>query len=81
MVANLERILGVELLCAAQGIEFRAPLSTSAPLEAVLNRLRAHVPPLTEDRYMAPDLEAAAVLVRGAAVVEAAGMPMPELRA
>ena len=81
MVANLERILGVELLCAAQGIEFRAPLSTSAPLEAVLNRLRAHVPPLTEDRYMAPDLEAAAALVRGADVVEAADTPMPELRA
>ena len=81
MVANLERILGVELLCAAQGIEFRAPLSTSAPLEAVLNRLRAHVPTLTEDRYMAPDLEAAASLVRGADVVEATGTPMPELGA
>jgi len=34
MVANLERILGVEAVCAAQGIEFRAPLATSAPLAA-----------------------------------------------
>ncbi|MCB2144611.1 MAG: aromatic amino acid lyase, partial [Rhodobacteraceae bacterium] len=36
MVANLDRILGVELLCAAQGIEFRAPLKTSAPLARAL---------------------------------------------
>ena len=60
MVANLERILGIEALCAAQGIEFRAPLATSAPLAAALARLRAAVPPLGEDRYLAPDLEAAA---------------------
>ena len=60
MVANLERILGIEALCAAQGIEFRAPLTTSAPLQAALARLRADVPPLGEDRYLAPDLEAAA---------------------
>ncbi len=44
MVANLERILGIEALCAAQGVEFRAPLATSAPLQATLARLRAEVP-------------------------------------
>jgi hypothetical protein len=60
MVRNLERILGIEALCAAQGIEFRAPLETSAPLAAVVARLRADVPALGEDRFMAPDLEAAA---------------------
>ncbi|RMD92344.1 MAG: histidine ammonia-lyase, partial [Alphaproteobacteria bacterium] len=41
MVGNLNPILGVELLCAAQGVEFRAPLETSAPLRRVLARLRA----------------------------------------
>ena len=81
MVANLERILGVELLCAAQGIEFRAPLATSAPLAAVLRRLRESVPPLTVDRFMAPDLERAAELVRGGALAAAAGTQMPELGA
>lgn len=79
MVANLDRILGVELLCAAQGIEFRAPLSTSAPLRQVLACLRESVPGLTEDRYMAPDLERAAELVRGAALGRAAEIRMPEL--
>ncbi|MCB2118313.1 MAG: histidine ammonia-lyase, partial [Rhodobacteraceae bacterium] len=59
MVANLDRILGVELLCAAQGIEFRAPLKTSAPLARALARLRRDVATLGADRYLAPDLEVA----------------------
>ena len=41
LVANLNVILGVEAICAAQGIDFRAPLQTSAPLQAVVARLRA----------------------------------------
>ncbi|QFT59367.1 Histidine ammonia-lyase [Sulfitobacter sp. THAF37] len=81
MVANLERILGVELLCAAQGIEFRAPLKTSAPLAAVLDRLRETVPSVVEDRYLAPDLERAATLVRSGTLNEATVVDMPELGA
>jgi len=80
MVANLERILGIEALCAAQGIEFRAPLATSAPLQAALARLRAAVPSLEEDRYLAPDLEAAATLVRDGALTAAAATAFPALR-
>jgi histidine ammonia-lyase len=79
MVANLERILGIEALCAAQGIEFRAPLLTSAPLQAALARLRATVPALGEDRYLAPDLEAAATLVREGVLTAASGAAFPEL--
>ncbi|RYG93285.1 histidine ammonia-lyase [Loktanella sp. IMCC34160] len=79
MVANLERIIGVELLCAAQGIEFRAPLLTSAPLIHVLDHLRRSVPALNEDRYMAPDLETAATLVRSGEISQVTGIPMPEL--
>ena len=63
MVDNLSVILGVEAICAAQGIGFRAPLETSAPLRAVISRLREDVPPLEADRYMAPDLDAAARLM------------------
>ncbi len=79
MVANLERILGIEALCAAQGIEFRAPLTTSAPLQAVIARLRADVPALGEDRFLAPDLETAARLVRDGALLAASGAAFPEL--
>jgi histidine ammonia-lyase len=70
---NLGRILGIELLTAAQGIGFRAPLKTGAPLIRVLERLRADIPALAGDRFMSPDLEAAAALVRADALAQAAG--------
>ncbi len=79
MVENLERILGVELLCAAQGIEFRTPLQTSAPLARVVAGLRQQVDKLEDDRYLAPDLEQAAVLVKSGAMIQAADVAMPEL--
>lgn len=77
MNANLSRILGVEAMCAAQGVEFRAPLMTSAALQGVLARLRARVATIREDRYLAPDLEAAADLVASGALCE--GLDLPEL--
>lgn len=75
MNANLNVILGVEAICAAQGIEFRAPLLTSAPLRAVIARLRGEVARIAEDRYLAPDLEAAARLVAAGTLVEGLGLP------
>ncbi|MBT4038754.1 MAG: histidine ammonia-lyase [Rhodospirillales bacterium] len=74
MNENLSVILGVELLCAAQGIEARAPLVTSPRLQDVLDRLRASVPTLAEDRYLAPDIETAAAMVRSGAIAAAAGL-------
>ena len=71
MNANLAQIIGIEALCAAAGVEFRAPLATSAPLRAVLAALRATIPPLGQDRYMAPDLAEAARLVREGVLVGA----------
>ena len=81
MVENLNVILGVEAICAAQGIEFRAPLQTSAPLMAVVARLRRDVATLGEDRYLAPDLEAAARLVGSGDLAAACGLDLPELSA
>lgn len=72
MVDNLCVILGVELLCAAQGVEARAPLQTSPALQSVLRSLREHVPSLTEDRYLAPDIERATALVRAGQIAQAA---------
>jgi histidine ammonia-lyase len=79
MVDNLNHILGVELLCAAQGIEFRAPLKTSAALARVVARLRRDVLTLGEDRYLAPDLERAAVLVASGEITRAAETTLPSL--
>ncbi len=80
MLENIERILGVELLCAAQGVEFRAPLTTSDALARVVAELRRHVATLGSDRYLAPDIERAATLIRNGDVTRAAATPMPELR-
>jgi histidine ammonia-lyase len=79
MTENLARILGIELICAAQGVAFRAPLATSTPLARVVARLRTDVPALQEDRYLADDLEAAARLVVSGGVADAAGTALPEL--
>ncbi len=79
MLKNLNYILGVELLCAAQGIDFRAPLATSATLQSVVTRLRQDVATLGDDRYLAPDLEKAAQLVTSGAITDATGLQLPEL--
>lgn len=73
MTANLERIVGIEALTAAQGVELRRPLTTSPRLQAVIARIRGDVAALGADRVLAPDLEAAAGLVRTGALAEAAG--------
>jgi histidine ammonia-lyase len=69
MSVNLERILAIEALAAAQGVELRAPLSTSQALQDAIARIRQAVPALGDDRYVAPDLAAAAQLVRSGALV------------
>jgi histidine ammonia-lyase len=79
MAANLNVILGVEAICAGQGIEFRAPLQTSAPLQAALARLRNDVATLGDDRYLAPDLAAAAALIGSGALANATGLSLPHL--
>jgi histidine ammonia-lyase len=66
-------------MCAVQGVEFRAPLQTSAPLQAVLAAFRTKVAALDDDRYLAPDLARAATLVAEGALSKAAGIPLPDL--
>ncbi|MBC7738862.1 MAG: histidine ammonia-lyase, partial [Candidatus Saccharibacteria bacterium] len=79
MVENLNVILGVEAICAAQGVEFRAPLVSSTPLQAVVARLRREVATLGDDRYLAPDLAAAALLIGTGEIARAAGVTLPVL--
>ncbi len=82
MTDNLSHIIGIELLTAAQGVELRAPLRTSPTLGRVVGTLRDEVPALGPDRYLAPELDAASVLIRTGAVVETAGREhFPQLEA
>jgi histidine ammonia-lyase len=68
MIDNVAHILGIELLAAAQGVEFLRPLQSSQALEQVHALLRAQCPPMMQDRYLAPDIEAATALVRSGAL-------------
>jgi histidine ammonia-lyase len=67
MIDNVAHILAIEWLAAAQGVDFLRPLRSSEPLEQALALLRAQVPPMPEDRFLAPDIAAAhALIVSGA---------------
>jgi len=80
MNENLSNIIAVELLCAAQGVEFRAPLKTSGPLQKVIAEIRKVSPTLTDDREVAADIEAVAQLVRDLSIVKASGhRPLMEI--
>lgn len=56
VAGNAAGVIGVELLAAAQGIDFHAPLTTSPPLAQALATVRAQVPFYASDRYMADDM-------------------------
>jgi histidine ammonia-lyase len=83
-IDDVGRVLAVEILCASQALELRregagsfgpgighpeAGLRPSSETEAVLARLRAEIPALHEDRFLAPDLAAAERLVRSGALL------------
>jgi histidine ammonia-lyase len=79
MAANSGAVIGIELLAAAQGCDFHAPLRSSDALERARARLREQVPHLEDDRHFHPDMEVANALVRSGALVEAAGLDLPGL--
>ena len=63
MTDNTAGILAIELLAACQGVDFRAPLKTSEPLEKAKALLREQVPFYDQDRYFAPDIDKATKIV------------------
>ncbi len=74
MAKNAASIIAVELMAAAEAIEHHRPLKSSPRLEPVLALIREKIAPLTEDRYLAPDLAAATELVLSGALGRAAGV-------
>jgi histidine ammonia-lyase len=72
-VANLGRILACEVVCAARGIELRAPLAPAAATAAAVAALRdAGVAGHGQDRWLAPELAAAEQLVASGRLLAAA---------
>ena len=64
IVKNVEYILAIELLSAAQGLEFLKPLKPAARLQSVYESVRAIVPPLGQDMQLSGYIEALVPLVR-----------------
>jgi histidine ammonia-lyase len=71
-VDGLARVLAIELVTAARGVQLRAPVQPARATAAVIAGLRTRVGGPGPDRFLAPDLEAAYELVRGGEVVAAA---------
>ena len=80
MIENTATILGIELLAAAQGIEFLRPLASSRPIEAAHSLLRLQCAAMPADRHIAPDIERATGLVRDGSLARVLrtvpGLPM-----
>ena len=77
MAENALQVIAIEWLAAAQGCDFHHPLRSSRPLEAARTLLRSQVPHLDGDRAFAPDIAAAAALLRSGALVTAVGLDLP----
>jgi histidine ammonia-lyase len=69
MAANTARIVAIELLAAAQGVDLRRPLATSPKLAEAMKLIRGDVPFWDRDRAFAPDLEAIRLRVEHGAFV------------
>ena len=66
LAENAERLLAIELLCAAQGLEYRLPLTPARRVGEAFAAVREIVKPLAEDRVLSGDMEALARAIRGA---------------
>ncbi len=81
MAENAANVVGIELLAAAQGCDFHAPLASSPALENVRAALRTQVPTLQDDRYFHPDMVAATALVRSGGLARGLEAILPSVEA
>jgi histidine ammonia-lyase len=70
IVELLAGVLAIEALAAAQALEYLAPLKPGPRLQRAIAALRARVPPLAQDRVLAPDFAAATALIRAGALAD-----------
>ena len=71
VVTNAQYVLAVELMAAAQALDFRAPLKAGTGAAAAHRHVRTLVPRLQEDRYLKPDVEALAAAIRDGSLLAA----------
>jgi histidine ammonia-lyase len=64
-------VVGIEILCACQGLDLLGPLRTSSALQGVLDLVRSRVPTLADDRPLSPDITIVARLIENGAIEDA----------
>ncbi len=79
MAENVAHVIGIELLAAAQGCDFHAPLTSSSALEPVRARIRSEIPHLDDDRHFHPDIAKATALVRSGDIQGLTKTPLPSI--
>ena len=77
MAENAAHIVAIELLAAAQGIEFHRPRRSSETLESIVAAIRSRVEPYVHDRYFATDIDQVTELVRNGRLGEVAATLLP----
>jgi histidine ammonia-lyase len=71
---HVRTVLAIELLCAAQGLDLRRPLRTTAPLEAAHAAIRARVPAMMVDRPLSPDIAAVRTMIDDGSLLASVGV-------
>lgn len=72
VVENVEKIIGVELFCAAQALDFHRPLQSSAIMDAIHSHVRSKIDHITEDGVMNETMETAIDMVRNKELIQVA---------
>jgi histidine ammonia-lyase len=80
VLANVERVLAIELLAGAQGVEFLAPLQPGIGVRAAREHVRSLSPRLRDDRTLSGDIESVASSIRDGSLVDAVEAEAGELR-
>ncbi|PIE53901.1 MAG: histidine ammonia-lyase [Dethiosulfovibrio peptidovorans] len=71
ILRNVQKVLGIEVLCACQGIDFSKPLQPGKGTKAAYDRIRQDIPFLEKDIFLHPLMEQAIQLVRSGEIVRA----------
>ena len=70
IVENLEKILGIEMMCAAQGFDFRKPMKSNVLLDDMHDLIREHIPFADTDRIFSEDIENAIKLLQSKKIIK-----------
>jgi histidine ammonia-lyase len=69
ILENAQNVVAIEYMCACQGIDFLAPLKSSAPLQEAFKTIRKRVPKLTDDRSLSQDINTIRELMRSGDII------------